>query len=374
MPDGLYCAANWRPTGAGNLTTQPGPTHGRGHERHRGTPGAIDSLAAARAAGRLPRARAPRLPALDGRDLLRHRGLVLRHHDPLPAAPPRRGGLPRDRARRARRPWWVVPLAVAASVHAAALMRPVPVPVASGPGPAVRLTEFNLLVDNTRYGEVVDYLRGQRPDVLVTVETNWGWQKALRGLSDLLPYTTTDMVKRPADLELVVMSRFPIKAVSPEITRGAHSGVLGTLALRVVLDVTGTELVLWALHPPSPLDWWSWHARNAYHLWVAERAAAEDATTPVIVAGDYNQTPWTPWHERFLERSGLIDAAGTSWPAPTRHPFWPFAWRAIAIPIDRISVRPGTGVGDLHVGPFLGSDHYPVTADLVLGRPPVAAG
>ena len=178
------------------------------------------------------------------------------------------------------------------------------------------------------------------------------------------------MVKRPADLELVVMSRFPVEAFSVEMPRDARGRVLGYPAGRAVLDVGGRDVVVWAVHPPSPLDWWSWHARNAYHLWVAERAAAEDATTPVIVAGDYNQTPWTPWHQRFLERSGLIDAAGTSWPAPTRHPFWPFAWRAIAIPIDRLSVRPGTGVNGLHVGPFLGSDHYPVTADLVLGRPP----
>ena len=272
----------------------------------------------------------------------------------------------------ARRPWWVVPLALAASVHVAVLLRPVPIPTASGPGPALRLTEFNLLVDNTRYRDAVDYLRGQRPDVLVTVEANWGWQKALRGLSDVLPYSTTDLVKRPADLESVVMSRFPVKAFSVEMPRDARGQVLGVPALRVVLDVSGTDVVVWAVHPPSPLDWWDWHARNAYHQWVAARAAAEDPRTPVIVAGDYNQTPWTPWHERFLEHSGLLDAAGTSWPAPTRHPFWPFAWRFLAIPIDRISVRPGTGVTDLHVGPFLGSDHYPVTADLVLGRPPAA--
>src|SRR4051794_23921315 len=160
----------------------------------------------------------------------------------------------------ARRPWWIVPLAVAASVHAAALMRPVPVPVASGPGPAVRLTEFNLLVDNTRYGEVVDYLRGQRPDVLVTVETNWDWQKALRGLSDLLPYTTTDMVKRRAALGLVVMSRSPVKAFSVERPRAARGGVLGTPGGRAVLDAAGGDVVVGPAPPPSPLDWWSWYA------------------------------------------------------------------------------------------------------------------
>src|SRR3954465_5684799 len=150
----------------------------------------------------------------------------------------------------ARRPWWVVPLAVAASVHAAALVRPVPVPVASGPGLAVRLTEFNLLVDNTRYGEVVDYLRGQRRDVLVTVEANWGWQKALRGLSDLLPYSTADMVKRPADLEVVVVSRFPVKAFGVESPRAARGRVPATPGGRGVLDVGGRAVAFWAAPPP----------------------------------------------------------------------------------------------------------------------------
>src|SRR5918912_1396590 len=84
----------------------------------------------------------------------------------------------------ARRPWWVVPLAVAASVHAAVLLRPVPVPAASGPGPALRLTEFNLWADNTEFGPVLDYLRARRPDVLVTVEAVPPWQQHLRQLSD----------------------------------------------------------------------------------------------------------------------------------------------------------------------------------------------
>jgi endonuclease/exonuclease/phosphatase (EEP) superfamily protein YafD len=274
----------------------------------------------------------------------------------------------------ARRPWWVVPLAVAASVHAAVLLRPVPVPAASGPGPALRLTEFNLWADNTEFGPVLDYLRSQRPDVLVTVEAVRPWQQHLRQLSDLLPFNTMDRLKRPTDLETVVMSRFPIKGFSVEMPREPKGAVLGIPVVRVVLDVGGTDVVLWAVHPPNPLNRGDWRARNTLHLWVAGRVAAEDPSVPVIVAGDFNQTPWTPWHQQFLERSGLLDAAGTSWPAPTRQPYWPFGWRLLAIPIDRVAVRPGTGVSELQVGPFLGSDHFPVTADLVLGRPPAPLG
>jgi endonuclease/exonuclease/phosphatase (EEP) superfamily protein YafD len=91
---------------------------------------------------------------------------------------------------------------------------------------------------------------------------------------------------------------------------------------------------------------------------------------PVIVAGDFNQTPWTPWHRAFRERSGLVDAAGTSWPEATRRPFGGLPWSLLATPIDRVLVRPGIGVTGFHVGPQFGSDHNPVTADLVMAPPP----
>src|SRR5688500_6293953 len=45
----------------------------------------------------------------------------------------------------ARQPRWLVPIAIAAMVHAVVLFRPVPVPAASAEGPSLRLLTFNVL-------------------------------------------------------------------------------------------------------------------------------------------------------------------------------------------------------------------------------------
>jgi endonuclease/exonuclease/phosphatase (EEP) superfamily protein YafD len=278
----------------------------------------------------------------------------------------------------------LLPLAAAAAVHAAVLLRPVPAPEAAGAaGPSLRLTTFNVLADNAEHGRALAHLRAVDPDVLVLQEVEGGWYAALmRGLADRLPYTTAEEDRRRADDgggaggrtgDVVVMSRHPILAVAAEHPTGPRGRrPLAEEALRVELSVAGRRVVVWAVHPVSPLGGRRWRARNAYLGWVADRVAAEDPSLPVIVAGDFNQTPWTPWHRAFLERAGgLVDAAGTSWPAVTRRPLRPGPWRLLGVPIDRVAVRPGIGASGLAVGPGLGSDHFPVTVDLTLeGAPP----
>jgi endonuclease/exonuclease/phosphatase (EEP) superfamily protein YafD len=170
------------------------------------------------------------------------------------------------------------------------------------------------------------------------------------------------------------MSRYPIRSFAPETPTDADGNPVWPSPFRLVTEVGGRPLVVWAVHPPSPVSPGSWQARNNYQRWVARQVAAEDPALPVIVAGDFNQTPWTPWHGLFLERSGLIDATGTSWPAATRRPRGGLPWSLLATPIDRVLLRPGIGVTSFTVGPQLGSDHNPVIADLVLGRPPRRPG
>lgn len=266
----------------------------------------------------------------------------------------------------ARRGRWIPPLAAAAAVHGAVLLWPTAGPDTTAAGPALRLTTFNLLRGNTAYGRTLAHVRDRRPDVLVLQEASGAWVARLAGLADRLPYTTG----RPrGGTDTVVMSRFPIRSAaverpaSPGGRRPAHA------ALRVELLVGGGRAVLWAVHPPRPTGAAPWRARNDHLGWVADRVGAEDPRLPVLVAGDLNQTPWTPWHREFLRRGGLVDAAGTGWPGPTWRPFGPPAGRLLGVPIDRILVRPGTAVTGFGVGPGLGSDHLPVTADLALGRP-----
>jgi endonuclease/exonuclease/phosphatase (EEP) superfamily protein YafD len=86
---------------------------------------------------------------------------------------------------------------------------------------------------------------------------------------------------------------------------------------------------------------------------------------PLIVAGDFNLTPWSEYFRDALSAAGLQDAAlgfgiARSWPAQ----FAPVGMR-----IDHCLLSPHWRSVSADVGPALGSDHLPLVADLQLQSP-----
>jgi endonuclease/exonuclease/phosphatase (EEP) superfamily protein YafD len=263
------------------------------------------------------------------------------------------------------RPRWLLPLALAASVHAFVLFRPAPAPAAVAEGSSLRLLAFNVLTDNSRFDEVLGFIRREAPDVVVLTEASQPWQERVESLTARFPYTT---LSKPRAIDTVVLSRFRILEQSIEHAKGRKGRKIWEPALRLVLDVDGKPTVLWAIHPASPINKAQWNRRNIYLKWLATRVAAEPERLPVIVAGDFNITPWSPWYDDWKQGSGLIDSAGTNWPAITRRPFLPFHARFLGVPIDRVAISPVVAVTSHRVGPELGSDHYALTVDLTLPK------
>ena len=85
---------------------------------------------------------------------------------------------------------------------------------------------------------------------------------------------------------------------------------------------------------------------------------------PVLVLGDLNASPWSSHFRRFLRDSGLRDSAQGRGVQPT----WPAGMPWLWIPIDHCLHSPQLQVVARHVGPNLGSDHYPVVVDFVVNR------
>ena len=91
----------------------------------------------------------------------------------------------------------------------------------------------------------------------------------------------------------------------------------------------------------------------------------------VVVAGDFNHTPYTPRFARLAAEGRLLAA---------RHPgLWPITWRAqfrgvpvldrlFGLPIDQVLVNDHFAVRTVAIGPELGSDHLPVTVELAPRR------
>jgi len=86
---------------------------------------------------------------------------------------------------------------------------------------------------------------------------------------------------------------------------------------------------------------------------------------PLIVAGDFNLTPWSEYFRRAIVDADMHDAAlgfglARSWPAQ----FAPVGMR-----IDHCWLSPHWRSVAADIGPELGSDHLPLVADLQLLRP-----
>lgn len=136
-------------------------------------------------------------------------------------------------------------------------------------------------------------------------------------------------------------------------------------------DASGSPLkpalVVYVLHPTTPRSFDQWESRNLYLGAVARSIAAEAPDTPVVAMGDFNTPTWSPFFQSFLKKSGLIDAAGTGWPATTRFSRRWFAKHFyFGSPVDHILVSRNIEVKHFEVGPDIGSDHFPVIADLRL--------
>lgn len=265
-----------------------------------------------------------------------------------------------------RRPHAAVPAAVALGTFAWLLLAPAPrARAAPGATHTLRVMSFNVFYYGRDIRPLLAFIEERKPDVVVLQEISARWRRGLDALDGRYPWRTDRITGRRQSV--LILSRHPIVAAEWfTLTKRGLERRLNDKALLATIDVEGTAVDLLEIHPPTPRSQELWLGRNEYLLGAVERAAARPAGRPLIVAGDTNTGAWSSWRHRFEAGLGLIDAAGTSWPAPTRIWIEPRLPHWLGTPIDRIGVSEGVGVAALAVGPDLGSDHLPIIADLLI--------
>lgn len=233
--------------------------------------------------------------------------------------------------------------------------------------PGLRVITANLFVENERTpAEFIDFLHRENPDVVVLQEIREHWQEALVQ-SGLLPYqSSSDILSRD---RMKVFSKLPILSELPLVPY-FDGKQIHKRPVRLVLDNGGRPLVLYAIHPETPRRPWKWRDRNNYLALTAQAARGDLQSSDVIVAGDWNTPPWSPFFVDFLRNSGLQAAIVDLLPTMTR-----FSLRAAGLlgihagsQIDHVAVSPGISVGGWRAGPDYGSNHLPVIVDLALPR------
>jgi endonuclease/exonuclease/phosphatase (EEP) superfamily protein YafD len=252
-----------------------------------------------------------------------------------------------------------VTLAVALALNAWTML-PYWIPAARPAGPAagvsaepVSLISLNVLRFNEDTAPAIDYLRHRSADVVAVLEVVPHWAEALDTLADIYPHRRIE--SRLDNFGIALLSRWPL--VDPQIVDFGDTGYPSIVA---DIDRPAGRFRCIATHPYPP------YSRTSSQMLVrslhATAAAAARSPVPCIVAGDFNATPWSAGFRAFVAGSGLRDTAlgrgvQSSWNA--RRLF-------VRIPIDHIFAPPGATVVRRTIGPDVGSDHFPVEAELLL--------
>lgn len=222
-----------------------------------------------------------------------------------------------------------------------------PVPQIAHVEAPTRLLSINVYAGNQRLQRIEDYVRQVDPDLLVLLEVTPQWQPALDRLSKRYPHQTIQTGPQP--FGIAVFSRVPVE--SSTLLDLGNSGVP---AVASRLRLNGQTLELLAVHTLPPISARYTATRNRQLADVA--AYAIRSSSPLIVIGDLNVTPWSVWFRRLLERGRLLDTRNGF----GRQPTWPARFGWLGIPIDHCLVSPGCVIDSRSRGPDLGSDHLPI--------------
>ncbi len=250
-------------------------------------------------------------------------------------------------------------------------------PVEPPTGATFKIVSFNVQGSNAELRRATDWLLQAAPDLIVLQETAEGYDERLAPLYEV--YAHEDHIEGSAR----IFSRFPILAREVLIIEDRP----GRAALRLLLNVDGRQLAVYAAHLTLPLrpraetdpdsDFGPWillrydeRRRNAQIRSLLQ--LLEDEASPYVVAGDFNMSDASLIYSEIAARMGDAWRAAGNGAGRT----WPVA-EAIGLPrvilpflrIDYVWHSAGLRATAATIGEAIGSDHLPVSVEFEWRKP-----
>lgn len=233
------------------------------------------------------------------------------------------------------------------------------VPAAAREVPAdrrLRLVISNVCMSNRDVDRWLRVVRAERPHVLVAVEVDDWWCRALGVLRADYPH----QICRPQDntYGVAVYSRLPLH----------HTKIKHLVESEVPSVFTSVELApgrlvrCVVLHPRPPRP----DIQQDSHLRDAELVAAgqivRSFNRPIVVMGDLNDVAWSHTTHLFQRIAQLLDPRIGRGLFSTYHA----DHRFFRYPLDHVFHSPHFDVVELRRLPHVGSDHFPMLIELAL--------
>jgi endonuclease/exonuclease/phosphatase (EEP) superfamily protein YafD len=212
----------------------------------------------------------------------------------------------------------------------------------------LRIVTFNIEASNARYREIADFVAATSPDIVFIQEID------AAGAADLArrlgkSYPRMFQAGQRRNVGLALFSKHPCVETRTVDRTEFRPGVIRAHVRR---EATNFDVMnVYLADPFHPQE-------QARHIaWLIDHVRT--CVRPLIVAGDFNLTPFSAKLTKFafatgLRRHGTLLA---SWPADKFRP---------AFLIDNVLASPELCSAGVTAGPLLGSDHRPIIADIVM--------
>ncbi|MEO8464004.1 MAG: endonuclease/exonuclease/phosphatase family protein [Gammaproteobacteria bacterium] len=263
-----------------------------------------------------------------------------------------------------RRKWLpAAALSVIAALNAWPVLPYVPhlTPTTVAPPTAAHLKVLAVNVSNRQFSarRFRKIVAQAAPDVLLVVEFSPRAEEVLAEFDRVFP----QQLKAPAEgpYGIGLWSRFPLQS--------AFTFPLGPVqALEARVETPAGAFTLLGAHLVSPTLPRRAEQRNEGLKLLAQRRA--EVSGPVIVAGDFNVTPYSPYYIDWLATTGLTDSRN----GRTLSASWPAILPILGIPIDHVAVSNEFVILGHDRLPAFGSDHWGIMAELALQPPATPSG
>lgn len=223
---------------------------------------------------------------------------------------------------------------------------------------ATKIIAFNIYHKNLNTTPTLEFLRNENADLVVVTEVTEKWQKALEELSSIYPHrffgpNYQEPGSNPHKIGILAKRAWKETGVEwSEVTSRAFS-------IWVRFSSDSSKLTVAGVHLLNPVAWPASHQRAEAD---ALASMVKNFDGPVVVAGDFNMTPFSTRYGTMLQKSNLRRAKGGL------NPTWPALLAYLGLSLDHLLV--GTGIDDavMRTGPQLGSDHLPVIGTFKSGK------
>ena len=230
-------------------------------------------------------------------------------------------------------------------------------PLATAATTPLRVATLNISARNKNYEATIAYLKEYQPDIVMLTEAEPELMVALnRSVSELYPYILDESVAGTFGLALLSQHPFLLAETVPMLETSTSRWQRHFL--RAEIEWQGSPVTIYGAHPLPPLSsrWAAW--RNT-ELKLIQSILANDST-PLILLGDFNASPWAYPMRRLITGTNLHHAARGFGIGPTWY------YLLFGAPLDHILVSSTWSALLYDINDDIGSDHYPVMADLIL--------